>query len=47
MNVDKYFRLARNASSFSDYPKIKIGAVVVCKNKKDRITWLIKDRVSM
>ena len=39
MNTDKYFKLARNASRFSDYPKIKIGAVVVCKNKVISVGW--------
>lgn len=39
MNVEKYFKLARNASKFSDYPRIKIGAVVVCKNKVVSVGW--------
>lgn len=31
--IDKYFNLAKNASTFSDYPKIHIGAVMIYKNK--------------
>ena len=35
MNTKKYFKLAKNASKFSDYNKknIHIGAVLVYKNK--------------
>lgn len=33
MNTTKYFNLAKNASSFSDYPRVHIGAILVYKNK--------------
>lgn len=29
----KFFRLAKNAAKFSDFPKIKIGCVAIYKNK--------------
>ena len=31
--IRRYFKLAKNASSFSDYPKINIGAIIVYKNQ--------------
>lgn len=31
--IERYFNLAKNASDFSDYPKIHIGAVLIYKNK--------------
>jgi len=31
--INKYFNLAKNASMFSDYPKIHVGAIMVYKNK--------------
>lgn len=33
MNINKFFTLAKNASTFSDYENIKIGSVLVYKNK--------------
>lgn len=33
MNIDKFFTLAKNASTFSDYENVKIGSVLVYKNK--------------
>lgn len=32
MNIERYFKLAKNASTFSDC-KIKVGAILVYKNK--------------
>ena len=42
MNVNKYFVLAKNASTFSDYNKIHIGAVLVYKNKVLSVGWNTK-----
>ena len=39
MNINRYFNLAKRASTFSDYDKIKIGAVLVYKNKVISIGW--------
>jgi deoxycytidylate deaminase len=32
-SINKYFNLAKNASELSDFPKIKIGAILIYKNK--------------
>ncbi len=39
MNINRYFNLAKRASTFSDYDKIKIGAVLVYKNKIISVGW--------
>jgi deoxycytidylate deaminase len=38
-SIDKFFDLARNASMFSDFPKCRIGAVIVYKNKVVSVGW--------
>jgi len=42
MNINKYFNLAKNASTFSDYDKIHIGAVLIYKNKVLSVGWNTK-----
>lgn len=42
MNIDKFFTLAKNASTFSDFERIKIGSVLVYKNKVISVGWNMK-----
>lgn len=35
----RYFKLARNASEFSDYTQYKLGCVIVYKNKIISVAW--------
>lgn len=38
-SIQKYFRLAKNASEFSDFPRYHLGAIIVCGNKVVSIGW--------
>lgn len=42
MNIKKFFTLAKNASTFSDFENIKIGSVLVYKNKVVSVGYNIK-----
>lgn len=37
--IDRYFGFAKNASEFGDYPRYKIGAVIVYKNQVISVGW--------
>lgn len=37
--MEKYFKLAKNASTFSDFPRVKIGAILVYKGKVVSVGW--------
>lgn len=39
LQVNKYFGLARNASSFSDFPRVHIGAIFTYKNRIIATGW--------
>lgn len=39
MNINKFFTLAKNASTFSDLDRVKIGSVLVYKNKVISVGW--------
>lgn len=40
--IEKYFMLAKNASNFSDFPRIHIGCVLIYKNKILSVGWNTK-----
>jgi len=42
MNINKFFTLAKNASTFSDFERIKIGSILVYKNKIISVGWNMK-----
>lgn len=42
MNTERYFDLAKNASTFSDYNKVHIGCVIVYKKQVIGIGWNTK-----
>ena len=45
--LERCFTMAKNASSFSDFPKIKIGAVIICKNKVLSVGWNVRKETPM
>lgn len=42
MNINKFFTLAKNASTFSEFDRAKIGSVLVYKNKIISVGWNAK-----
>lgn len=40
--IERYFRLAKNASEFGDYPRYKIGAIIVYKSRVLSVGWNAK-----
>lgn len=42
MNINKFFTLAKNASEFSNFDRIKIGSVLVYKNKVISVGYNMK-----
>lgn len=40
--INKFYLMAKKASSFSDYPKINIGSILVYKNKVVSVGWNTK-----
>lgn len=46
-NVKRFFQLAKNASTFSDFPKQKLGAVIVYKNKVLSVGWNTSKTIPM
>lgn len=39
MNINKYFSLAKNASEFSDFDRVKIGSILVYKGNVLSVGW--------
>lgn len=42
MNINKFFTLAKNASEFSDFDRVKIGSILVYKNKVISVGYNMK-----
>lgn len=40
--IERYFKLAKNASEFGDYPRYKIGAVMAYKSRVLSVGWNAK-----